>query len=248
MTVVLEGLSFSYGRRVALDNVSAVCADSIVAILGPNGAGKSTLLRILASQSRPESGTFSVNDLDTATPRAKLAYRRKLGWMPQSLGMFGGYTCQELLRYVAWMREVPAAQVELAVADALELVNLTSQRAQKIKTLSGGMRQRVGLAQSVVNRPTTLILDEPTVGLDPRERSDFRQYLRRLSGSTQILLSTHLVDDVAALASEVLVLADGRVKFTGSIYDFAGTGESRTVTAGEVEAAYLKIMPSVEEA
>lgn len=228
--------------------MSASFTAPVVAILGPNGAGKSTLLRILATQSMAGTGFFSVDGKPVTRGPALNEYRQRLGWMPQSLGMFGGYTCAEFLRYVAWMREVPARRLESAVDEALEKVHLSDRRDTRISVLSGGMRQRLGLAQAVVNTPTMLILDEPTVGLDPRERAEFRAYLRALSSDCQVVLSTHLVDDVAAVAGEVLVLGQGRVRFAGTLALMCGLGEASRLTAAEVEDAYLRLVPATEGA
>lgn len=245
----LDRLSFTYrgSRADALSQVSASFTAPVVAILGPNGAGKSTLLRILATQTTAGGGLFSV-DGQPVVPGAALAdHRRRLGWMPQSLGMFGGYTCAEFLRYVAWMREVPTGRLESAVDEALEKVHLNNRRDTRIHALSGGMRQRVGLAQAVVNKPTMLILDEPTVGLDPRERAEFRAYLRVLSSGCQVVLSTHLVDDVAAVADEVLVLDQGRVRFAGTLAIMCGSREKSRLTATDVEDAYLRLVPATKD-
>ena len=170
----LQNVSFSYRRShsPALTSVSAELHEPLVAVLGPNGAGKSTLFRVLATAAAPSSGTFLLDGVD-ATGAGRAAYRRRLGWMPQQLGMFGAYTCAEFLRYVAWMRQVRLRDIDSAVDTALAVVNLGGRAGDRIRELSGGMRQRLGLAQAVVAGPEVLLLDEPTVGLDPRERLSF---------------------------------------------------------------------------
>lgn len=169
-----------------------------------------------------QAGRFSVDGHEVHSSKSRSQLRKVLGWLPQSLGMMPGYTAAEFLRYVAWMREVPYASVEEAVATALASVNLTDVRDRPIKKLSGGMRQRLGLAQALVNRPALLILDEPTVGLDPRQRAEFRSLVQQQQHQSQIIVSTHLVDDVASLAQEVLVLDQGRVLFSGTLSDMCG--------------------------
>lgn len=235
------GYSYAHAKNPALVNVTADLSEPLVAVLGPNGAGKSTLLRILATQVRARTGFIEVDGRRIGGNDLR-AYRERLGWMPQQLGMFGGYTCAEFLRYIAWMKRVAAKNLEPAVAEALSTVNLSAESERPIKALFGGMRQRLGLAQAILASPRLLILDEPTVGLDPRERAEFRAHLRHVSTRCQILLSTHLVDDVASLADEVLVLDRGHVAFTGPLSAMCA-GRSRP-TAVDVEAAYLDLVPA----
>ncbi len=237
----LQNLSFNYkrSRSPALSGVSAELSEPLVAVLGPNGAGKSTLFRVLATAATPSSGTFSLDGVD-ASGVGRAGYRRHLGWMPQQLGMFGAYTCAEFLRYIAWMRQVRVREIDAAVDAALAVVNLGDRATDQIRSLSGGMRQRIGLAQAIVADPKVLLLDEPTVGLDPRERAEFRHYLTELSARCQVILSTHLVDDVASLARQVLVLDRGVVAFTGSLNQMCGLERP---SPGDVERAYLDLVP-----
>lgn len=239
----LHDLGFAYGRgpRV-LDRVTCTFHSRAIAVLGPNGAGKSTLLKILTTAVEPDEGTFAAGGFSRGTSVEELrAYRQRLGYMPQTLRILGGYSCAEFLRYVAWLREVDSGEVEANVEDALKAVNLYDRRDQRVKALSGGMQQRVGLAQAIVNRPRFLVLDEPTVGLDPRQRAEFRTYLAALPQETTILLATHLVDDVSAVADDVLILDGGSLAFAGSIQELCATTNERP-TGQEVEAAYLKLL------
>jgi ABC-2 type transport system ATP-binding protein len=236
----LHDISFRYSPRSwALSGLEAELDGRVLAVLGPNGAGKSTLLGILSLQLDPTAGTFTVGG--RAVSRRDLAddYRRRLGFLPQHLDLFSGYTCREFLRYVSWMREVPARAIESAVSRSLALVELEHAADLRITTLSGGMRQRLGLAQALVNTPGLLILDEPTVGLDPRQRAEFRDLLRNLD--CQIIIATHLVDDVAALAESVLLIDEGRTRFAGPLAEFCGVA---TPTAEDVERSYLSRVPA----
>lgn len=240
LRVSLDGISLRYSaRRWALSGVDAELDGDVVAVLGPNGAGKSTLLGILSLQLAPTAGTFSVGTFDIGDKGAANSFRRRLGFMPQHLDLFPGYTCREFLRYVAWMREVRGDAIENSVSRALALVDLVHAGDLRIKVLSGGMRQRLGLAQALVNTPSLLILDEPTVGLDPRQRAEFRERLRDLD--CQIIIATHLVEDVAALADTVLLIDEGRAQFAGSLPEFCGVA---TPTAEDVERSYLARVPA----
>lgn len=225
--------------QVALDGLSAELPGRRLAVLGPNGAGKSTLLGLLSTSLVLQSGSVRVNGHDLADPGERRQHRERLGVLPQAMGLPGGYTCRQFLQYVAWMRQVPTGQLDPAVDRALEAVDLAERADSKIKTLSGGMRQRLGLAQALVNDPALVVLDEPTVGLDPRQRVELRTYLRRLD--RPLVVATHLVDDVAALADDVLVVEQGRALFAGPLTVFC---EGRPATAETVEQAYLALVPA----
>lgn len=239
----MSGVSFRYGKVKALDEITARFHSNAVAVLGPNGAGKSTLLRLLMSAARPDAGSFAVAGWHSDDRAGVSVFRQRLGVMPQGMRLFGGYTCREFLRYVAWLREVPSAQVEHAATRALEVVDLVDRADERVKRLSGGMRQRLGLAQAIVNNPRLLVLDEPTVGLDPGQRADFRRYLARVKDECLVVLATHLVDDAAAVSDEVLVLDEGSTRFVGSMRDFVGhpAGEAGFSSA-DVETAYLTLV------
>ena len=244
MSLHLRAISYQYpgAGLSALSAIDASFTQPLVAILGPNGAGKSTLLKILCTQVLPSSGQVYLDDEEVRGPTLA-RYRQHLGWMPQRLGILGGYTCEEFLRYVAWMRRVPLGKVEGLLTDALAVVNLESQANKQVKNLSGGMRQRLSLAQAIIAKPKVLLLDEPTVGLDPRERAEFRQFLRDLTSTCQVVISTHLVDDVASIAQQVLVLDRGRPVFSGTLAEFC-PNSAGPASAEDVERAYLHLVPS----
>ena len=243
--MTLRDVSFSYPRSAtpAVDGVTASFAGRTVAVLGPNGAGKTTLFRLLTTVGTPAAGSIQIGELDLARSRDRERLRREIGVMPQHLPMMGGYRCADFLRYVCWLRRVPSSMTERSVSDALDVVGLVGVRDQKIKTLSGGMRQRLGLAQVFVASPRLVVLDEPTVGLDPAQRVEFRSYLSTLRERCTIVFATHLVDDVAALAEEVLILSRGRCVFAGRLDAFAEGQNGRPVSGADVESAFLAVVP-----
>ncbi len=236
----LHELSYTYRRadRPALREIDADFSSSSIAVLGPNGAGKSTLFRILATLASPGAGAFSVDGADPHEPGRMDDFRARLGYLPQELRLFRGYTCEEFLRYVCWLRRVPAPSTEFAIGDALRTVDLESRRDQRISALSGGMVRRLGLAQALVSTPTLVLLDEPTTGLDPRQRAEFRDHLLAIRERAILVVATHLVEDVAAIAEDVLVLAAGEQRFAGTLTELCGTPSP---TGADVEAAYLAL-------
>lgn len=243
-SIQLQGLSYRYtgAPRLALDNVSADLRSRKIALLGPNGAGKSTLFDLLSTVRTPVSGAFAIGSYSSSDRTATQTFRNRLGVMPQQLRVFGGYTCEEFLRYVAWLRRVPLRDVDGNVTRALIAVGLESSTSARVRTLSGGMKQRLGLAQTLVARPAFLLLDEPTVGLDPQQRAQFINSLAEMEGNVTVLMATHLVEDVAAFAEEVLVLDQGSVRYAGDLRDFCGVDSQRQPTGQMVEHSYLRAM------
>ncbi|GAA1947253.1 ABC transporter ATP-binding protein [Nocardioides panacihumi] len=249
---VLRDLTYDYRRlraprrrgRPALGGVSARASSSAVALLGPNGAGKSTLFRILSTSTSASGGSFAVAGYDSAGSAGSLAeYRRRIGVVPQRFRAPHGYTCREVLAYVAWLRQVPRAAVADNIAEALVLTGLAEYGERKIGTLSGGTLQRVALAQALVSRPRLLLLDEPTVGLDPAQRESFLANLGEVRRrGTTTLLATHLVEDVAVFAHEVVVLNEGRCAYAGRLASFAETADGQPVPGAAISAAYQRII------
>jgi ABC-type multidrug transport system ATPase subunit len=185
-------------------------------LLGPNGAGKTSLLRVLATVTRPAAGTLEILDRDPASHPARTEIRRRLGYLPQDFGTYPSFTVRELLTYLAWLKEMPSATAPSAVERAADRVGLGPALDRKIRGMSGGEIRRVGIAQAIVNEPDLLLLDEPTAGLDPERRMEFRALLRELGRTSAVLVSTHLVEDVAAACSEVTLLEGGRIAFRGT--------------------------------
>ncbi|MFD7813763.1 ATP-binding cassette domain-containing protein [Streptomyces sp. NPDC059785] len=220
----MSGLTVRHRRTTALDAVDLGLGPGVHGLLGPNGAGKTSLIRVLATVAEPSSGRVEMLGGDLRGRRERAAVRRELGYLPQEFGYYPGFTVREFVAYAAWLKELPAAAAPAAVERAVARVGLTDRIDSKIKTLSGGMVRRVGIAQAVVNDPKVLLLDEPTAGLDPEQRIEFRALLRELGGSATVVVSTHLVEDVAAACTEVTLIEGGRVAYRGTPRSLAALG------------------------
>ncbi len=193
----------------ALRDFSLELKPGVLGLLGPNGAGKSTLMRILATVTKPTTGTISWNGLDSA--RDPNAIRRILGYLPQDFGVYPNLTPQEFLEYIAAAKQVFGQPARARIDALLQLVNLSEARKRPLGGFSGGMKQRVGIAAALLNDPQLLIVDEPTAGLDPEERVRFRNLLSDLSGDRIVILSTHIVSDVEAVATEIALIKEGKL-------------------------------------
>ncbi|MFE6359821.1 ABC transporter ATP-binding protein [Streptomyces sp. NPDC057806] len=215
-TIKVAGLHVRHRRTVALDSLDLDLGPGVHGLLGPNGAGKTSLIRVLATVAAPSGGRVEMLGEDIGDPRGRAAVRRRLGYLPQEFGYYPGFTVREFVAYMAWLKEMPAAATPAAVERAVARVGLTDRIDARIRTLSGGMVRRVGIAQAVVNDPAVLLLDEPTAGLDPEQRMEFRELLRELGATATVLVSTHLVEDVAAACTEVTLLASGRLAHRGT--------------------------------
>ena len=222
----MTGLRVRHRRTVALDSVDLALGTGVHGLLGPNGAGKTSLIRVLATVARPSAGRVELLGRDTAGRRALGEIRAHLGYLPQEFGYYPGFTVREFVAYVAWLKELPAAEAPAAVERAVARVGLADRADAKVRTLSGGMVRRLGVAQAIVNEPDLLLLDEPTAGLDPEQRVEFRELLRELGASATVMVSTHLVEDVAAACTEVTLLDAGRVAYRGTPDALAALGET----------------------
>ena len=233
-TVELSGVGKRYRGTAALQDVSLRLEPGVTGLLGPNGAGKTTLLRIVATALGQDGGTVRVLGRDPADPPDRLEIRRTLGYLPQETGLYSGFTAFAFVDYVAVLKEMTDRRSRHAeVRRVLDTVGLGDRAHQKIRALSGGMRRRVGLAQALLGRPGILVLDEPTVGLDPEQRLRFREVLAGLPPETTVLLSTHLTEDVAALCSRVVVLDRGSVRFEGWTSDLAAVADGHVWDADQ---------------
>ena len=215
MQLQIENLSKTYrGNLRALRDFQLQMGPGVLGLLGPNGAGKSTLMRILATITQPTAGRALWNGTDIA--RNPDALRAVLGYLPQDFGVYPNLSAAEFLEYLAAVKGIGAASARKRVAELLELVNLAGVARRPLGGFSGGMRQRVGIAQALLNDPKLLIVDEPTAGLDPEERVRFRNLLSELSGERIVLLSTHIVSDVEAVATSIALIVGGRLVAHGA--------------------------------
>jgi ABC-2 type transport system ATP-binding protein len=235
--VQATGLRVRAGRRMAVDGVDLSLTTGVHGLLGPNGAGKTTLIRALATVLRPADGELAL--LGGADLRA---VRRRLGYLPQEFGYYRRFTVREFVEYMAWLKEMPKADVPGAVQRAIERVGLTDRADSKLKTLSGGMVRRAGIAQAIVNDPAILLLDEPTAGLDPAQRMDFRRLLREFADDTCVVVSTHLVEDVAAACTDVVLLDAGKVVFAGASAELAAAGTDDDPGDSPMERGYSALL------
>lgn len=225
-TIRVTGLRVRHRKTVALDSLDADFGPGVHGLLGPNGAGKTSLIRVLATVAAPTGGRVEILGEDVGDSRRRGAVRRCLGYLPQDFGYYPGFTVREFVAYVAWLKEMPATDTPAAVERAVARVGLADRIDAKVKTLSGGMIRRVGIAQAIVNDPRVLLFDEPTAGLDPEQRVEFRALLRELGATATVLVSTHLVEDVAAACTEVTLVDAGRIAYRGTPASLAALGES----------------------
>jgi ABC-2 type transport system ATP-binding protein len=246
-TTRLERVSVMVGRRHqarrAVDGLDLDLGVGVHGLLGPNGAGKTTLMRVLATIIEVSEGQVRLLGQEVTNAQARREVRRRLGYLPQSFGYYPRFSVREFVTYFAWLKEMPSAQTALAVERAIDRVGLADRADSPMKALSGGMLRRAGLAQALVNDPELLLLDEPTAGLDPEQRLDFRALLRELGMDTTVVVSTHLVEDVASACTYVALIDAGRLVHTGtpsSLENFAhGVGGS-TVMPGEEGSSALE--------
>ena len=239
-TVSAAGLSLRYGSTHALDDVSLRLGEGVTGLLGPNGAGKTTLLRVLATALPADSGTFTVLDHDPGTTGGRQEVRRALGYLPQTPGFHPDFTAFEFVDYVAILKELTDREARhREVRRVLAEVDLSDVRGKRIKKLSGGMRQRVALAAALVGDPGFLVLDEPTVGLDPEQRMRFRELIARAGEGRTVLLSTHQTEDVAMLCNRVVVMAGGTVRFDGTPAELTARAAGRVWSGTERDPAAM---------
>jgi len=235
--LVVNVVGKRYGRdHWALRQVSLCLDRGVLGLVGPNGAGKTTLLRILATATAPTTGLVTWNGRDTA--RDRQALRRALGYLPQDFGVYPQLTARDFLRYIGELKGLTGPLLRRRVEAVLETVHLRDAAGQRLRTYSGGMIRRIGIAQALLNEPRLLLLDEPTVGLDPVEQASLRRTLAALSLDRLVVLSTHIMSDVESMATDLAVLEKGRLVWAGTpeglTADAAGQVWSLTVPAPDV--------------
>jgi ABC-2 type transport system ATP-binding protein len=237
-----EGLRVRAGRYLAVDGLDLALGTGVHGLLGPNGAGKTTLMRALATVIKPAGGRLTLLG-ETVDARADLRrVRRALGYLPQQFGFYPRFTVREFIEYMAWLKEMPKGAVPGAVQRAIDRVGLAAKADARMKTLSGGMLRRAGIAQAIVNDPEVLLLDEPTVGLDPEQRLDFRTLLRELGADSCVLVSTHLVEDVVAACTDVVMINEGRLLYQGTPAGLMEQGEQGDAGDSPAERGYSALL------
>lgn len=214
MEIRISHLTKRFGDKTALDDVSLTLDAGVHALLGPNGAGKSTLINILTDSIERDKGEVLYNDYEITSLGAK--YREFLGYMPQQQRLYDNYTAEEFLKYMAAVKGIAPARAREQIAELLKVVNLWEVRRKKVGGFSGGMKQRVLLAQALLGEPRILILDEPTAGLDPSERINIRNYIATVAQKMIVLFATHVVSDIECIAKDVIMIRDGRICKTGT--------------------------------
>lgn len=226
MELVINRLSKQYKNKIAADRISVTLHRGVYGLLGANGAGKTTLMRIICGILKPDSGTVSFDGIDVSQEE----YRSVLGYLPQDFGYYPEFTGKDFLLYMAVLKGLEKPLAKRKADELLTLVSLQNVAKKKIKTYSGGMKQRLGIAQALLNEPKLLILDEPTAGLDPKERVRFRNLIETLGKESIVLLSTHIVSDIEHIADEILMMKEGRLIYCGKWDE----------TKGDLETFYLQ--------
>ena len=225
MELVIRNLTKQYPNKLAVDGVNLALRPGVYGLLGANGAGKTTLMRMLCGILHPTGGEITLDGLTVDQED----YRASLGYLPQDFGYYPGFTGMDFLLYLGALKGLPRPQAKARAAELLDLVGLSEVAKRKLKTYSGRMKQRLGIAQALLNHPQLLILDEPTAGLDPKERVRFRDLIAQWGEHCIVLLSTHIVSDIAHIADVVLLMKEGRIIHNGPAADI-----------DDLEAFYLR--------
>ena len=232
MELSIDRLTKQYQNKIAVDRISLRLNTGIYGLLGPNGAGKTTLMRMVCGILKPTSGTITFDGIDVSEER----YRSMLGYLPQDFGYYPEFTGEDFLLYMAALKGMRKPQARRKTVELLKLVSLHDVAKKKIKTYSGGMKQRLGIAQALLNQPKLLVLDEPTAGLDPKERVRFRDLIKDLGKDSIVLLSTHIVSDIEHIADDILMMKSGQLIYQGKWTD----------KSGNLEEFYLKQFEEIE--
>lgn len=232
MELSIDRLTKQYQNKIAVDRISLRLNTGIYGLLGANGAGKTTLMRMVCGILKPTSGTITFDGIDVSEER----YRSMLGYLPQDFGYYPEFTGEDFLLYMAALKGMRKPQARRKTVELLKLVSLHDVAKKKIKTYSGGMKQRLGIAQALLNQPKLLVLDEPTSGLDPKERVRFRDLIKDLGKDSIVLLSTHIVSDIEHIADDILMMKSGQLIYQGKWTD----------KSGNLEEFYLKQFEEIE--
>jgi ABC-2 type transport system ATP-binding protein len=249
--IEIENLSKTYGKDVhALHGINLGIGAGMFGLVGPNGAGKTTLMRILAGLLRPSSGSVKVFGHDMTTAQGKQATKAILGYLPQELGYYPNLTGREFLDYIGILKGVTDGNVrKKQVNDLLELVRLTDVANRRLKTYSGGMKRRIGIAQALLGSPRLLIVDEPTVGLDPEERVRLRNLLSDMAARCTVILSTHIIEDISHSCNDLAIINKGGVLFRGTPSSLITHARGKTwtiLTAGQRPNHNLTVVSTLQ--
>ncbi len=241
MELIFDRVTKQYKNKLAVDRVSLSLKQGVYGLLGANGAGKTTLMRMMCGVLKPDSGEIL---WDGRTVEEE-AYRDVLGYLPQEFGYYPDFSAMDFLMYLGALKGIPKKQARGKALELLELTDLSPAAKKKIKTFSGGMKQRLGIAQALLNNPKVLVLDEPTAGLDPKERVRFRNLISKLGNDRIVLLSTHIVSDVEHIADVILVMKAGSIIHQGTLKEIIRAIEGKVwecrvdaKTAEELTARY----------
>ena len=221
MELKIDRVSKQYKNKIAVDRFSAALHTGVTGLLGANGAGKTTLMRMICGVLTPTGGEITYNGMPVSEER----YRSVLGYLPQEFGCYPEFSGRDFLLYFAALKGIPKNEAIIRGEELLETVGLAEVSRKKVRTYSGGMKQRLGIAQALLNRPQVLILDEPTAGLDPMERVRFRELIREIGKSSIVLLSTHIVSDVEHIADHILMMKNGQLLWQGEWKEADGSLE-----------------------
>ena len=240
MTHSIQNISKRYGENLALDNFSAELTPGIYALLGPNGAGKSTLMNILTDNLKADSGAILYNGEDIHDMDVR--YREKLGFMPQYPGLYPNFTVERFMWYMAALKGLSKSEAQRQIPEILAAVELDDVPRRKIGALSGGMKQRLTLAQAVLGDPEILILDEPTAGLDPKQRIAIRNYISKIAFDKIVLIATHVVSDIEFIAKDIIILKKGEIIDHAPPYELTRKIEGKTwlVPCAEAEVQTMQ--------
>lgn len=217
MELIIDQVTKKYSSKTAVNCLSLTLEKGVIGLLGANGAGKTTLMRMICGILQPTSGNIRLDEYDVGEE----LYRDALGYLPQDFGYYPNFSGREFLMYMAALKGLDKNEAKRKCKELLKMVNLEDAANKKIKTYSGGMKQRLGIAQAVLNDPKLIVLDEPTAGLDPKERVRFRNLIAELGKDAIVILSTHIVSDVEHIADRILMMKDGHIIFDGKLDDIS---------------------------
>ncbi|MBB5157123.1 ABC transporter ATP-binding protein [Saccharopolyspora phatthalungensis] len=251
MQATFEHVSFYYGKRKALDDVTWQVRPGTVGLLGPNGAGKTTLLSLLVTLAKPKGGRITLGEHDLASSAGRREARKLLGFVPQRFSLAGELRLRDTVEYAAWVNGTPEPGLSAAADRALSEVGLADRARSRVRSLSGGQRQRLGVAAALAHDPKVVVLDEPTVGLDPGQRLRVRELVASIGRKRTVVLSSHLLEDISHLCQRVAVLAEGKLVFDGSVTQFQAlvdnTDDGSATMGSGFERAYETLIARLGE-